>query len=114
MLNLDTERLNVYLGQETFDLLVLLNDNESLKLIFNDINKLESNLYDTEVLKFGFPDQSNSLQGVSLLNTEKLNAINNQDFLERSTNFDTELLKDIGLWNQEQLGFFNHEALHVW
>lgn len=64
-------------------------------MFYNDINKLESNLYDTEVLKFGFPDQSNSLQGVSLLNTEKLNAINNQDFLERSTNFDTELLKDI-------------------
>lgn len=116
MFRFDTERLKLIMGQETFDLLVILNSNESLKLIFNDINKLESNLYDTEILNTGFKSQSdNTLGGVGgLLDTEKLNMFHDQDFLERSTNFDTELLKDIGIWNQEQLGFYNHEALHVW
>jgi hypothetical protein len=109
----DTERLNVYLGQETFDLLVLLNSNESLKLMYNDINKLESNLHDTEVLKFGFPSQSNSLQDVSLLNTEKLNMFNDKDFLNSSIN-DSEFLKGIIFNNQEQLGLYNHEVLHFW
>lgn len=120
MINMDTERLNVYLGQETFDLLVLLNSNESLnainsneslKIMFNDINKLESNLHDTEVLKAGFSSQSNSLQDVSVLNTERLNAINNQEFLN-DISFDSEFLKGIIYNNQEQLGLHNHEALH--
>lgn len=112
MLPTDKERLYVYLGQETLDFLPI-NSTESLKLTYNDINKLESNLYDTEVLKFGFPSHSNSLQDVSLLNTEKLNAINNQEFLN-SFLADSEFLKGITFFNQEQLGLYNHEALNVW
>jgi hypothetical protein len=117
-INLDTERLNVILGQEKLNLLVILNSNENLKVseslnaINTDINKLRSSLLNPEILKTGFTSQAENILGAgNVLDTEKLNLFTDKDFLN-AVSFDTEFLKFLVL-NQEKLGYFNHEVLQA-
>ncbi|MCF8358710.1 MAG: hypothetical protein K9H26_08140 [Prolixibacteraceae bacterium] len=123
----DTEKLKMIYSQENLKVLDRedlgliipfgdqqnLNVNESLKDIFFDINKLEAGLLNTEILNSSIVNKSDQILGTGLLNTEKLNIFMDKDFLE-SCMIDSEFLKEIVVWNQEQLGVYSHETLGAW